>query len=57
MNVYIQIADKMGFQQQQQQQQQQKLMCVYVHIQDSSYITTDGQSASLSWCQAPISDH
>jgi hypothetical protein len=22
----------------------------------SSYITTDGQSASLSWCQAPISD-
>jgi hypothetical protein len=22
----------------------------------SSYITTDGQSASLSWCQAPLSD-
>jgi hypothetical protein len=22
----------------------------------SSYVTTDGQSASLSWCQAPVSD-
>jgi hypothetical protein len=22
----------------------------------SSYITTDGKSASLSWCQAPLSD-
>jgi hypothetical protein len=25
-------------------------------IQSQSYITTDGQSASLSWCQAPIWD-
>jgi hypothetical protein len=24
--------------------------------QSQSYITTDGQSASLSWCQAPIWD-
>jgi hypothetical protein len=26
-------------------------------VSSQSYITTDGQSASLSWCQAPIWDH
>jgi hypothetical protein len=26
----------------------------YLHSQSQSYVTTDGQSASLSWCQAPI---
>jgi hypothetical protein len=27
-----------------------------LHCESQSYVTTDGQSASLSWCQAPISD-
>jgi hypothetical protein len=33
-------------------------MCLFVYslVSKSSYITTDGQSASLSWSQAPISD-
>jgi hypothetical protein len=25
-----------------------------IQSQSQSYVTTDGQSASLSWCQAPI---
>jgi hypothetical protein len=29
---------------------------VFVIVKSQSYITSDGQSASLSWCQAPIWD-
>jgi hypothetical protein len=29
---------------------------IWVSSSSSSYITTDGQSANLSWCRAPLSD-
>jgi hypothetical protein len=29
-------------------------ICSQSQSQSQSYVTTDGQSASLSWCQAPI---
>jgi hypothetical protein len=31
-------------------------LCTLASQVKSSYITTNGQSASLSWCQAPLSD-
>jgi hypothetical protein len=27
-----------------------------LHVRSQSYVTTEGQSDSLSWCQAPIWD-
>jgi hypothetical protein len=32
-----------------------KFGCLKIHSQ--SYVTTDDQSASLSWCQAPSGKH
>jgi hypothetical protein len=32
-----------------------QLHCTHL-LKNQSYVTTDGQSASLSWCQAPIWD-